>query len=216
MPREVFCPRCRFAWQLDDQNPGTDLECQICGAARWLAEWRERRQPKANCPHCGKEGESFWRTCPYCEGVLGERPDDKRRFKGIMVALQVFGGIAFAIAVPAIIVGFASGNYKNPSFWVIGIVFLGFASMAITFWQTQDKPQERTISRLSGNFLMVLGGFVTSSCLLGVTYVVYLAISRNLGPGGPRGRSLPTNKTVEKEDGLYENAYENKTPDEPR
>lgn len=152
-------------------SAGKDLRCPICN-------------PKITCPHCGKEGESFWIICPHCEGAFSDKSARDKRIAGLLLILNFFGGLALVIATATMIMLLAKEEYLTFSFWFIGLLLLGSASLAITVWQTQDNPGQRTANRYLENFLLVIGLFVTSSCLLGLTYVLYLAASCNCNLAG--------------------------------
>jgi hypothetical protein len=155
---------------------GKDLRCPICN-------------PKITCPHCGKEGESYWLICPHCEGAFGEKSALDKRLAGIRILFQGFGGVAFICVVTAIVSLFATGKYLECSFSCMALLVLGLASLGLTVWQTQDNPRKRTRIRYGENFLLVIGLFVTFSCLLGLTYVLYLVASCNF-----KGRPSSTSK----------------------
>jgi hypothetical protein len=160
--KDVYCLQCHHGWSLEDISK--DLRCPICN-------------PKMTCPHCGKDGESYWLICPYCEGAFGEKSAQDKRLERLRTLLQFFGGLGLLIALLSIFFLFIGHEYLTFSFSFIGLLLLGLASLGITVWQTQDNPSQRTANRYLENFLLVMGFFVTSSCFLGLTYVLYLTAS---------------------------------------
>ena len=168
-------------------NAGKDLRCPICS-------------PTITCPHCGKEGESYWIICPHCEGAFGEKSAQDKRLTGLRVLLEFLGGLGLLIALLSIFFLLIGHEYLTFSFWFIGLLLLGLASLGITVWQTQDDPSQRTANRYLENFLLVMGFFVISSCLLGLTYVIYLAASRNSNfAGRPAATSkMPASQNLDK------------------
>jgi hypothetical protein len=195
--KEVFCPRCRFAWHLSYEEPGLELRCPNCN-------------PKISCPHCGIEGESFWLTCPHCEGAFGEKPAQSKRIDSLLVVIRFFGGLALGLAIPFL--GLLFGG--APSFawipWIVGILLLGLVSIGTTIWQTQENPKQRTPGRFFMSFLLVVGFFVTSSCLLGITYVIYLAVTCNGNTAGS-----PSSKSKKDSHLKYDPDAKNNEEDDP-
>jgi small-conductance mechanosensitive channel len=154
-------------------NAGKDLRCPICN-------------PKIACPHCGKEAEAYWLICPYCEGVLSEKSAQSKHLARLNIFLQVCGGLSLIILVLTIGALLTNHEYVTFSVWVIGIALLTAVSVGISAWQTLDRPHKRTVNRYLGNFLLVLGILTTSSCLLGITYFLYLwATCYCNSPSGP-------------------------------
>jgi hypothetical protein len=185
MSQQVACPGCRGRLTVPDGVAGPWITCPKClervpNPVAVEAAYQIDRPRRQRCPHCGKDVERIWQTCPFCEEPLRGFDIDVRRDSGRtnvwLIVLAVFGVIGLGSTGWAVTAN-AFGPYGDPTpLWVFlaGLVLLVGVVSLIVFLRTGGRPGAAGVRRILVGSLASAGGVFVACFLVGVAGFIYL------------------------------------------
>ncbi len=197
MTVRVTCPSCGRGLLAQESALGSRATCPACLAEIPVSETERaagavqtaRRESGPSCARCGRDVESVWMTCPWCEEPLrGRAPraygrpdlDVRRDEKGtscFLIALASVGGLGVAFYGFGALAAFAQTGSLGPV--VVLAVFLLFLAGVVTlvvFVRSPGRPGTQVVRRVVIGTLAVVGTVIASVLALFVfLFVVCIA-----------------------------------------
>ena len=162
MLHEVFCPQCRLARQVDDENSEKDSTCPFC-------------HTKEDCPCCGKSVYVHWRTCPYCEAALIPFRNDQQSRSVLKTTFAGFGVLGLMFWFMVLVLNLIVSNLWFALIEVVFVMWLIGLSAGFHYYRrSRDETQPSTLSSILYLALVCFGALnaFTCFCFCPVAYVI--------------------------------------------
>jgi hypothetical protein len=185
MSQQVACTGCQRTLVVPDGGEGPWITCPKClervpNPVAVEAAFQADRPRRNRCPHCGRDVERMWRTCPFCEEPLRGFDVDVRRDTGrtsaLLIVLAVFGVLGVALTGWTVTAAaWGPGGDPTPLYgFLIGLVCLVGVTTLIVFLRTGGRPGAEGVRRVVVGSFAAAGGFFIIGFLLAVAAFVFL------------------------------------------
>jgi hypothetical protein len=151
---EYTCSRCQFKWCVSDQTQGA--ECPFC-------------EGNDTCWQCGSEVKHYWRTCPYCDTGLEQKPPFNpfwEHLRHIWRLVLFMVGLLGLFPIGAFLFeALAEKDYRQ-ALAIVGLLgFLALMSTVTILVRTRGAPELRRFSHVFYLMIVWLGGLILLACL---------------------------------------------------
>jgi hypothetical protein len=186
MTQRVECPGCRRTLAVPDGTEGPWVTCPRClervpnpaAEDSYRPEWAGRRR----CPHCGKEVERLWVSCPFCEEPLrgGGLDLDVRRDRRTTNVFVILLAVVGAVGVGLLGLSAASaamgpyGTFGPLITLTVGLLFLTGLVAFIVFLRSGGRPGAAGVRRVVVGTLATAGAVIGGFVLLGLAVFAFL------------------------------------------